>query len=945
MHAKASCALDFTVWTGISHGMDLDLRLTRQPHAFDADRGTEIAQLFTDQPQAVLPLLVGAGGTAPYLHKLLQKEAAWLPDALLDPEAARDALLTEAKSASVAAPGPELRQLKGRMALLVALMDLGGVWDLETVTQALSDFADAACQTALTSALVTQVARGAIPGQAPQDVASGAGMFVLAMGKMGAGELNYSSDIDLICLFDNTRFGRADLSAARAGFVKATRQMVRSLSDVTSDGYVFRTDLRLRPNPAVTPICLSMETAAQYYESVGRGWERAAFIKARVVAGDIAAGQRFLRRLNPFVWRKHLDFAAVEDTQQMQHAIRDHKGLKGPITLPGHDVKLGRGGIREIEFFAQTRQLIAGGRDPDLRPRGTVSALQALQRKGWIPSETARDLSDHYRFLRTLEHRIQMLRDTQTHAIPRQPEDFARLAALMGEEATTLSAKVFDHLTSVHAMTEAFFAPTPRSVEVPATRVISRDVLDRWLALPALRSHRAKAILDRLRPTLEARLTEAARPEQALAAFEAFLAGLPAGVQILSLFEANPHVIDLVLDVVTISPDLATYLARNASVLDSVIDGGFFAPWPDRDALLHGLQTHLLTFGHDYETQLDAARAWQKDLHFRIGVHLVRGLVDPSQAGRQYAELARTVLKGVWPLVVKDFARRHGPEPGRGAIILGLGALGAGAMHARSDLDLIVVYDADGEEMSQGSKPLASRTYYARLTQALITALQAPMSQGRLYDVDMRLRPSGNKGPVATSLQSFEAYQRQEAWSWEHLALTRAAPLAGPDELMTEVEMFCASVIAAERAPESLARDVVILRERIASAKAPVNWLDVKVGPGSMQDIELTAQTGILLTGHNTRSLSEGLSFFGAELAGELAARHALYWDVRVATMLLSATPPDPTTLSADATSFLLQASRQVSLQDLQDVLAESQRTAAAAISALLATYSAPEAT
>ena len=925
--------------------MDLTARLTRCPRAFDAARGDEIAGLFASQPPALLALLEGAGGTAPYIYTLLQQELGWLRPALLDPEAARDALLRDAIAGSPETAAQDLRVCKRRIALLVALVDLGGVWDLSTVTQTLSDFADVACQRALQAALAPLVARGAIPGQGAEDLNAAAGMVVLAMGKMGAGELNYSSDIDLICLFDQDRFAPEDQATARAGFVKATRHMVRILSDVTPEGYVFRTDLRLRPDPAVTPVCLSIAAATRYYESVGRGWERAAFVKARAVAGDIAAGTRLLRRLTPFVWRKHLDFAAVEDTHLMQHAIRDHKGLKGPITLPGHDVKLGRGGIREIEFFTQTRQLIAGGRDPDLRPRGTVAALRALAEKSWIPQETAEALSDHYQFHRTLEHRLQMLRDAQTHKLPSQPEEFTRLAALMGEDPAALETEIFERLTAVHRMTEAFFAPTPRAAVVEAPGLISQDVLTRWLALPALRSERAKAILDRLRPALEPRLSGAARPEQALAAFEAFLAGLPAGVQILSLFEANPHVIDLVLDVVTISPDLAGYLARNASVLDAVIDGGFFAPWPDANGLLQSLQTHLQTFGHDYETQLDATRAWQKDWHFRIGVHLLRGQITPTEAGQHYADLARTVLKGIWPLVLADFARRHGPEPGRGAVILGMGALGAGAMHARSDLDLIVIYDAEGAENSAGPKPLGSRIYYARLTQALITALQAPMAQGRLYEVDMRLRPSGNKGPVATSLDSFKAYQRDDAWTWEHLALTRAAPVAGPDELAQDLQQFCADLLAAPRPKGAVAADVATLRARIADAKPPAHWLDIKAGPGSLQDIDLAAQTGFLMDSNGAGTLAHGLSVFSAETAALLEAHHTLLWQVRVATTLFAPEPPDPETLSANATTFLLQASRQVSLQDLQTALATAQHDAAAAITAALARYCEPEAT
>jgi glutamate-ammonia-ligase adenylyltransferase len=684
---------------------------------------------------------------------------------------------------------------------------------------------------------------------------------------------------------------------------------------------------------------MAMEAAENYYESLGRTWERAAYIKANPVAGDLAAGNRFLDTLTPFVWRKHLDFAAIEDAHNMRLAIREHKGLGGPITLPGHNMKLGRGGIREIEFYTQTRQLIAGGRDPSLRVRGTVEGLSALSFAGWIEPETAADLTDHYRFHRTVEHRIQMVQDAQTHALPQTDAEFDRLACLMGLDTDALRDELHDRLSEVHTATEGFFAPGKPS-DAPVQSELTEDVIERWLSYPALRSPRAQGLLERVRPEFEQRLSAAARPQEALSALDGFLAGLPAGVQLLSLFEANPHLIDLVLDVVATSPALAEYLSRNAQVLDAVIGGQFFADWPGVDGLDADLTDTLSHYAGDYEGKLDAARRWQKEWHFRIGVHVLRGLVTAAEAGTQYADLATSVLRVLWRVVQDEFARKHGAVLGRGAVLLGMGALGAGRMNARSDLDLIVIYDADGAEMSDGKRPLAARPYFARLTQALITALSAPMSQGRLYEVDMRLRPSGNQGPVATSWSSFRSYQSDEAWTWEHLALTRARVVAGPEALAQDVEAFRSDLLARKRDPAELAGDLLDMRARIAAAKPPSGWLDIKAGPGQMQDIELIAQGGTLLSGQSASDMLTGLEALQElgvlEDASVLARLYAQYWRVQLGGRLLAADVPDETGLGTSAHEFLQKITSQESLSDLRQALEDGRIAADAAITRAL---------
>ena len=909
-------------------------QITRCPRVFDQTRAADAETLVSDAPPDVRALIAGAASTAPYLMTLLEKEAAWLLAALHDPAQAVQDEIDAAGALEPENVGTALRRGKRRVALMTALADLGGAWTLEQVTGALTRYADAACGTALRAGLAPQIKRNKLPGMSLDDLADAGGMTVLAMGKMGAFELNYSSDIDLICLFDETRFDEADFHDARTAFVKATRAMSGTLSDLTGEGYVFRTDLRLRPDPAVTPVCMAMEAAERYYESLGRTWERAAYIKARPCAGDIAAGDRFIDALRPFVWRRHLDFAAIQDAHDMRLAIREHKGLGGPITLPGHNMKLGRGGIREIEFFTQTRQLIAGGRDRDLRTRGTCDGLRVLAEKGWVPADAAETLTDHYRAHRTVEHRLQMVRDAQTHDLPQTDEGFARLAAMMDRDVADLKKDLFDRLSEVHEMTEGFFAASRAgAVATETEHSFDAQVLDRWLSYPALRSERGAELFERLKPDLLARLNRAAKPDEALLAFDGFLAGLPAGVQLFSLLKANPQLADLLIDIVSTSPALAAHLSRNAGVFDAVIGGDFFSDWPGEQALT-AMLADVLAAEPNYEAQLDGTRRWAREWHFRIGVHFLRGLIDADTAGQQYADLARAVLAALWPVVTAHFATRHGPPPGRGAVLLGMGSLGAGRLTATSDLDLLVIYDPADQDSSAGPRPLASRAYYARLTQAMITAMTAPMAQGKLYEIDMRLRPSGNQGPVATSLASFESYQKNEAWVWEHLALTRASVIGGPADVGQDVTALCDEVLALPSTQSKVLAEVRDMRARIASAKAPAGPWDAKIGPGRLQDIELMAQAGALLAGKSARHIPEGIraaqlvGVMDAEAAATLIAAYEACWRLQCAGRLLSAHPLNSDTLGQAGAAFL---ARSLGCEDLTDCEAKMSATYAQA--------------
>ncbi len=917
--------------------MEFESRITRLPIAVDASAADAALDSAGWAGGDVARLLSGMAGSSPYLAGLLGKEAAWLEGALAGPvEDVVPAVLAEAAEGDV---GVSLRVAKRRLALFTALADLSGVWPLEKVTGALTDLADASVQIAWRRALEQEAARRKSILE-PEDVNEAlCGIFVLAMGKMGAHELNYSSDIDLIVLFDQDRWPERDFHELRTSLVRATREAAKLLSDNTAEGYVFRTDLRLRPDPSVTPVCLSMEAAERYYESLGRTWERAAHIKARVCAGAFKEGAGYLERLRPFIWRKHLDFAAIQDAHDMRLAIREHKGLHG-TALEGRDLKLGRGGIREIEFFTQTRQIIAGGRDPDLRVRGTVEGLARLAEAGWVGTEEAAQLSADYRAHRELEHRIQMVHDQQTHALPKDAAGIERVARLAGEgDSGAFRAQLEERLERVAGLAEGFFAPGRKRTieeEAPEWGEAAREIMSRWKGYAAFRSTRAGELFARIRPELMAQLGGAAKPEEALSAFDGFLRGLPAGVQIFSLFASNPQLLGLIVDICATAPELAEYLSHNAGVLDAVIGGDFFADWPGVPVLEAQLAEEIARV-EDYEGKLDTARRWMKEWHFRIGVHLLRGHASALVAGEQYALLAEAVLKAVFPVVEAEHTARHGAAPGRGAVVLGMGSLGAGWLNAQSDLDLIVIYDAAGVESSEGKRPLTAGAWYARLTKALVTALTALMAEGRLYEVDMRLRPSGNAGPVATSLSAFAAYQREEAWTWEHLALTRARVICGAEALAAEVEAVRCEVLAAEKDRAKVLADVAEMRARIFDAKGTGGGLEAKIGPGRMQDIELAAQAAALLGGVPDRRVEAQLEAGALEGdTAQLAETYALMRQVQGCARLLTAGQLETEALGEGARALFARETGIEGLEPLAEQMDEAARLAARVIDTAL---------
>ena len=772
---------------------------------------------------------------APFLARALERR----PDlARMLAEGAGEEALRAAKRVAEADVATALRRERLGLALVLAVGDLAGAFDLEKVMRELSTFADRALHAALAAAI-----RKRVPDAEP------AGMIGLALGKHGAGELNYSSDIDPILLYEPEQLPRRERDEPGEAAQRYARETVRLLSDVTSEGYVFRVDLRLRPAAEVSPLALSLDSAITHYESSALAWERAAFIRARACAGDIGAGEAFLDHIRPFVWRRSLDFGAIDEVRRLTHRIRDEqRGPRSPE--PGYNLKLGRGGIREIEFFAQTHQLIHGGRDPSLRVRGTRAALDALAATGRISSADAQALGESYDGLRTIEHRLQMVGDKQTHTLPAGEalDTAARLHGLNGgaalialvEDLARPVAERFDALLdedriSVPKSAPHVVADTGAAPDIPVELV---ERMSQWTGgrYPALRSTAALSAFEAIRPDLLSSIADSPDPAAAAVRWESLIARLPSAINLFRLLEARPGLFALIADCLTLAPPLAEDLSQRPELLDALIDRTAL----DLPGSVAELAAHMgrRERGDDYEMQLDRLRVVTGETRFALAVQLVEAAHDPLAIAAGLARTAEAALQVAVAAAEEEFAAKHGRIAGSELVVVGLGRLGGGVLTHASDLDIVYLFTGTHEGESDGERPLGATLYFNRLAQRVTAALSVPTAQGALYEVDTRLRPQGNQGPLAASVESFARYQREDAWTWEHMALARARVLVGSDAARAEVGELVTSILCRERDPDSLRKDVLTMRGEMAAHKSAKGPLDAKLLRGGLVDIE-----------------------------------------------------------------------------------------------------------
>jgi len=824
-----------------------------------------------DRLEAAWPALAPAFAAAPYLAGLARRWPDRLEAVLADTPEARLADILARTGALAGHPDDvraPLRRLKAELHLLTALADLGGVWDLDAVTDALSRFADASAQAALRAVAHDRRERGRLICAADDPRGPIPGLFGLAMGKHGAFELNYSSDIDISLFWEPEA-----LESALADGIEPQRFLDRAahafsalMQERTGDGYVFRVDLRLRPDPSSTPPVVAAPMALAYYESVGQNWERAAFIKARPVIGDLAAGADFVKALRPFIWRRSLDYPAILDIQSIKRQIHVHKTGEG-MQAAGANLKLGRGGIREIEFFAQTQQLILGGRDPALRSQRTVDALAALRDAGHVTPEACAELTAAYDRLRGLEHRVQMLDDEQTHALPVDPVRRAMVAALAGEgDLAAFDRQVEALLLGVNRRygelfegEEALSSPygslvftgvenDPETLATLARMGFTEpagvaDTIRSWHhgRIPATRSSRGRELFTRLAPRLLTALADTGAADAAFRRFAVFFSGLNSGVQVQALFLAQPQLFELVVGVMAFAPRLARTLGRYPAALDSMLDARFGRPIDEDSGLVDQLQAEAAAAA-DFESALNAARRVHREQMFRIGIHTLTGRAGPEAAGRAYTAVADAVMTALAPAAMGEAVRQGGPLPGGAAAVIALGKAGSGEMTASSDLDLMTVYDAPSEAVSDG-KGWAPGVFYSRFTQRLIAALSAHTAEGGLYEVDMRLRPGAAKGPVSLRLSALEDYYASEADTWEFMALTRARVVWADDPAFAaRVTAMLETILRRPRPGIDVAGDARRMRDLMARERPGQGFWDLKRAPGGQIDAEFVAQ-------------------------------------------------------------------------------------------------------
>ena len=920
--------------------------------------------LLTAQP-LLRQLLESLAESSPYLWDLASRE----PERLLrllnaDPDRhLADLLARESAAAATTEDQAEamrhLRRMKAEAALLIALADIGGVWPVMLATHALTELADAAVDAATRFVLTDAARAGRLMLADPAEPQRGSGYIVLAMGKMGGFELNYSSDIDLIVFYDKDAASLPEDVEPGPLFVRLTQRLVKLMQERTADGYVFRTDLRLRPDPASTAIAISTAAASSYYESVGQNWERAAMIKARACAGDLVAGEAMLDEISPFVWRKYLDFAAVTEVHALKRQINAYRG-HGEIAVEGHNIKLGRGGIREIEFFVQTQQLIAGGRNPALRDRDTLTTLDKLVEGRWIEATARDDMKAAYCFLRTVEHRLQMVNDEQTQTLPADRTGLERFARFLGfADRDAFAAVLLGHLDKVQRYYARLFETEPaadkpkllfppdsddhktldRLAELGFRAPLETSAIVRnWLSggYRSLKGEATQQQLQELLPVLLEQIARSDNPGAALLKFDGFFANLHGAGRLLSLLRQNPELIALITLVLSLAPRLGDTVARYPEVMDALVDPSFFGALPNDEELMRRLDAALSQSRYDQDL-LERIRMFGLEYMFLIGVRILSGTLTARQAGEAFAWLADAVIRAVHRAVAENFAATHGDMRGGETAVLAMGKLGGREMTATSDLDLILIYDFDAQHPeSSGERSLYGAQYFARLTQRLINALTAQTNYGALYSVDMRLRPSGRAGPLATQIESFTGYQESEAWTWEHMALTRARVVSASPAFKARIEGAIAAILQRPRDREQIAGDVVEMRGAIAKEKGDSDRWDLKYAAGGLVDIEFIAQylqlvhverLPDILDTSTARVLDKAwrLRVLAVEDAEILRPAVQLYHDVTQILRLCLPDQFDPKTAGAGLLRLLARAADVPDFATLDATLIETQ--------------------
>ncbi len=787
-----------------------------------------------------------------------------------------------------------LRNTKTRISLLIALADISNSWNLEKITSKLSEFAESSIKVAVKHLLIKATKERKIILSDVNNPEKDSGLIMLALGKLGGQELNYSSDIDLIIFYDETKIEYIGRKTISHFFVKFTQDFTKLLHDKTKDGYVFRVDLRLRPDPGSTQAAISLSAAKIYYENLGQNWERAAMIKCRPIAGDTESCKDFMDFINSFTWQRSLDFGNIEDIHALKRQI-DNKQGRLPKNLYGYNVKLGRGGIREIEFFVQTQQLIWGGRRPLLRNRSTCESLQTLVDSGEVRQETCDELTNCYRFLRKIEHRLQMVNNNQVHNLPYSENRITKLAAFIGysdaesfiSELSTIIATVQEHYARLFEDSPSLASITDQGGSLVFTGSENDPETIRTLEsmgfedgnrvsetirgwhhgrYKSTHSKRAREILTRIMPELLTALTETANSDTAFLRFDDFLKKLSSGVHIFSLFQANPKLLDLIADIMGGYPFIADNLSRKPYLLDYVLAPEFYTSLPDRKNLTKELNETLKRDANNLEDVLEHTKYWTHDRQFRVGIQLIEKRINSREASIILSNIADVVLRLMLDYVRANYEKEYGKIEGSSYAIIALGKLGGKELTLSSDLDLVFIYDTINiDDISDGKLSLTASEYFARLTRKLINALTSLTIQGKLYDIDLRLRPSGNDGPTASKLKAFDRYYGTEqkegkAWAWEYMALTRARVITTDEQFSNHIMNIIKSKLQKKWDNNNLVSGVLNMHEKSVQANYSDNPFNIKHMAGGLTDLEYIIQFLQLKHANNHRYILDSNS-------------------------------------------------------------------------------------
>jgi glutamate-ammonia-ligase adenylyltransferase len=822
---------------------------------------------------------------SPFLKQLVARHPEWL-DALRDNGRLENTSPPDADqlAAAIQATGldPALRQFRNQEMMRLIWRDLNRLATVDEILSDLSTLADICLQASVSFHSTAFEEKHGVPRNPDGEAQK---LVVIGLGKLGGFELNLSSDVDIIfCYPDRGQCdGRRGLDNEQF-FTRLARYVIRSLSQVTADGFCFRVDTRLRPFGDSGPLVSSFAALEQYYQREGRDWERYALIKARPVAGDLAAGQQLLDLLKPFVYRRYIDFGAIDALRDMHANVRQDALRKDRLD----DIKRGPGGIREIEFLVQTFQLLRGGREPGLQTPSIFTAAAQLKNLRLLPAETIDGLMAAYRFLRRTENRIQALHDQQTHRVP-IGEDGLRVAQAMGfEKMPDFQAGLDDTRNEVqHLFEQSLPEPTePVNKENPwhaYWQKMRRGVQDEnpdqpeWKPLTAFvkrlkrlsLSQRASKRLDQFMPVLLEQIDGLSPDDDVVQRLFDLVSAICRRSAYLSLLVQNPIASQRVLELFAASKRVAHAVTRYPVLLDELIDPSLGAHPPTREDISLSVQ-RILDVENDTETVLQDLNYFKQVINLRIAVAVLKSTMSTHEARIALSQLAENIVQATLSLSLLDMENRHGRLPGPELAIIAYGSLGAHALGLDSDLDIIFLYQGT-DEQSDGARPVLAERYHTGVARRMLSLMSATTPSGRLYSIDARLRPNGRSGMLVSSLDAFRRYQLEEAWSWELQALTRARPVAGNVRIADAFTRIREQVLTSSRDKQLIRDEVLTMRKRIRNEHGDGNLL--KHGGGGLLDIEFVVQLGLLLNADKFPQLIKS-----TEVAEQLLALKTCGW-------------------------------------------------------------------